>query len=160
MKMKPILSLCAALLLLAVLFGFSRQELDLRGTLYQDGPEEAAAFSLRVRRVDRIFGRVTADLELLHKSGHERYACTWQESVCLSKDITHLDQDYYRISIYGFDTFNTSFAIIILYYDKSMEHLVLFHDDFEVNTQPVDQQLLKLAHQTEKRDGKFKRDIS
>lgn len=159
MKMKSILSLCAAaLLLLAVLFGFSRQELDLRGTLYQDGPEEAAAFSLRVRRVDRIFGRVTADLELLHKSGHERYACTRQEPFCLSKNITHLDQDYYVAVLRGFDS--SGFVLISLYYDKSMEHLVLFHDDFEVNTQPVDQQLLKLAHQTEKRDGKFKRDIS
>ncbi len=40
-----------------------------------------------------------------------------------------------------------------------MEHFVLFHHDYEVNTLPVDKELLKLAHQTENREGKFQREL-
>lgn len=151
--------LCAIFLPIAALhFAFSYEEQNLQGTFYHDGPEEAVSITLRLRRIDRLFGRVALDLELLHESGQERYGCTWKEPDCLKKDITHLDQDYCRTVLFGGDsTGDVSFTV--LYHDKSIEHFVLFHDDYEVNSLPADPELLQLAHQTERREGKFQREL-
>ncbi len=147
---------CAILLLLLALhFAFSYEERNLQGTFYHDGPEEAVSITLRLRRIDRLFGRVTLDMELLHESGKERYGCTWTEPDCFEKDFTHLDQDCGRIVLFGGSTLTDDMSFVVLFYDKSMEHFVLVHDDYEINSLPVDEELLKFTHQILNRKGKF-----